>query len=85
MDAEFDCADYGPKNPVVFCHGLLGFDTVTVGPSIAPVQVAHWRGIRDALEANGIEVCVVVSAVFEYEISRDVRSSSRVCPPQARQ
>ncbi|KAI0080363.1 alpha/beta-hydrolase, partial [Panus rudis PR-1116 ss-1] len=47
-----------PKNPVVFCHGLLGFDTVTVGPSIAPVQVSHWRGIKDALEANGVEVLV---------------------------
>ncbi|KAI0328176.1 alpha/beta-hydrolase [Cubamyces sp. BRFM 1775] len=46
------------KNPVVFCHGLLGFDTVTLGPSIAPLQVTHWRGIRDALEANGVEVLI---------------------------
>ena len=34
----------------------MGFDTVQLGPSIAPLQVQHWRGIRDALEANGIEV-----------------------------
>lgn len=47
-----------PKNPVVFCHGLLGFDTVTLGPSIAPLSVAHWRGIKDALEANGTEVLI---------------------------
>ncbi|KAF7799305.1 hypothetical protein EIP86_010537 [Pleurotus ostreatoroseus] len=47
-----------PKHPVVFCHGLLGFDTVTLGPSIAPLQVAHWRGIKDALEANGTEVLI---------------------------
>ncbi|KAJ8474508.1 hypothetical protein ONZ51_g7173 [Trametes cubensis] len=46
------------KNPLVFCHGLLGFDTVTLGPSIAPLQVTHWRGIRDALEANGAEVLI---------------------------
>ncbi|KAI0673363.1 alpha/beta-hydrolase [Trametes maxima] len=46
------------KNPVVFCHGLLGFDTVTLGPSIAPLQVTHWRGIRNALEANGVEVLI---------------------------
>ncbi|KAI8990493.1 alpha/beta-hydrolase [Trametes punicea] len=46
------------KNPLVFCHGLLGFDTVTLGPSIAPLQVTHWRGIRDALEANGVEVLI---------------------------
>ena len=48
--------DVATKNPLVFCHGLLGFDTVTLGPQIAPLQVQHWRGIRDALEANGIEV-----------------------------
>lgn len=51
--------DVSPKNPVVFCHGLLGFDTVKVGLSIAPVNVSHWRGIKDALEANGVEVCVL--------------------------
>jgi len=47
-----------PKNPVVFCHGLLGFDTVTLGLAIAPLQVTHWRGIKDALEANGTEVLI---------------------------
>ena len=50
--------DATPSNPVVFCHGLLGFDTVTVGPSIAPVEVSHWRGIIDALRANGVEVLI---------------------------
>ncbi|KAM5530320.1 hypothetical protein V8D89_016021 [Ganoderma adspersum] len=45
-----------PKNPIVFCHGLMGFDTVTFGPAIAPLQIQHWRGIRDALEMNGTEV-----------------------------
>ncbi|KAG0704366.1 Alpha/Beta hydrolase protein [Suillus ampliporus] len=47
-----------PKAPVVFCHGLLGFDTVTVGPSLAPLQVAHWRGIKEALETNDCEVLI---------------------------
>ena len=50
--------DLAPKNPVVFCHGLLGFDNVTIGPAIAPVSVAHWRGIKEVLEARGIEVLV---------------------------
>jgi triacylglycerol lipase len=50
--------DRSPKNPIVFCHGLLGFDTVSIGPSIAPVQVTHWRGIKEVLEANGIEVLI---------------------------
>ncbi|KAH7930541.1 alpha/beta-hydrolase [Leucogyrophana mollusca] len=47
-----------PKNPIVFCHGLLGFDSVTIGPSIAPMQVTHWRGIKEVLEANDTEVLI---------------------------
>ncbi|KAL5533990.1 hypothetical protein ACEPAG_450 [Sanghuangporus baumii] len=47
-----------PKHPVVFCHGLLGFDNVKIGPSIAPMNVSHWRGIKEVLEARGIEVLV---------------------------
>jgi triacylglycerol lipase len=50
--------DRAPQHPVVFCHGLLGFDTVSLGPAIAPLQVSHWRGIREALEANGARVLV---------------------------
>lgn len=47
-----------PNNPVIFCHGLLGFDSVTIGPAIAPLQVAHWRGIKEVLEQNGAEVLI---------------------------
>jgi triacylglycerol lipase len=43
---------------VVFCHGLLGFDSVKIGPSIAPFEVTHWRGIKEVLEANGTEVLI---------------------------
>ncbi|KAJ2925624.1 hypothetical protein H1R20_g11470, partial [Candolleomyces eurysporus] len=46
------------KNPVVFCHGLLGFDSVTIGPAIAPLEVTHWRGIKEVLEENGNEVLI---------------------------
>ncbi|KAF7310757.1 hypothetical protein HMN09_00618700 [Mycena chlorophos] len=46
------------KNPVVFCHGLLGFDSVSIGPSIAPMQISHWWGIREVLESNGTEVLI---------------------------
>ncbi|GHJ89783.1 hypothetical protein NliqN6_6185 [Naganishia liquefaciens] len=46
-----------PKNPLVFCHGLLGFDYL--GPaSLPPLQISHWRGIREVLEANGCEVMI---------------------------
>ncbi|KAI0257059.1 Alpha/Beta hydrolase protein [Lactifluus subvellereus] len=44
------------KHPIVFCHGLLGFDSVTIGPAIAPLEVTHWRGIREVLQANGNQV-----------------------------
>jgi hypothetical protein len=50
--------DRAPKHPIVFCHGLLGFDSVSIGPAIAPVQVTHWRGIKEVLEANGVEVLI---------------------------
>lgn len=46
------------KNPIVFCHGLLGFDSVKIGPAIAPVEVTHWRGIKEVLEENGNEVLI---------------------------
>ncbi|KAI6136458.1 Alpha/Beta hydrolase protein [Pisolithus sp. B1] len=47
-----------PKAPVVFCHGLLGFDSVTIGPAIAPLQVSYWRGIKEVLQDNGCEVLI---------------------------
>ena len=48
--------DLSPEHPIVFCHGLLGFDSVTIGPAIAPLEVTHWRGIKEVLQANGTEV-----------------------------
>lgn len=56
--SPYSFTDRSTKNPVVFCHGLLGFDSVTIGPAIAPVQVTHWRGIKEVLEANGTEVLI---------------------------
>ncbi|KAI0080365.1 alpha/beta-hydrolase, partial [Panus rudis PR-1116 ss-1] len=47
-----------PRNPLVFCHGLMGFDTISIGPSSMAMQISHWPGIKDALEANGIEVLI---------------------------
>ncbi|KAK4685601.1 triacylglycerol lipase, partial [Tremellales sp. Uapishka_1] len=46
-----------PKHPVVFCHGLLGFDYL--GPASLPtLQISHWRGIREVLESNGTDVLI---------------------------
>ena len=50
--------DLSPKNPVVFCHGLLGFDSVSIGPAIAPLEVTHWRGIKEVLQFNGVDVLI---------------------------
>ncbi|KAG8970710.1 hypothetical protein FRC03_004092 [Tulasnella sp. 419] len=47
-----------PKNPVVFCHGLLGFDSISLGPSIAPFQISHWKGIKEVMQSNGVEVLI---------------------------
>jgi triacylglycerol lipase len=47
-----------PAHPVVFCHGLLGFDSVTIGPAIAPLEVSHWRGIASVLQHHGVQVLI---------------------------
>ena len=70
-----DCA---PKNPMVFCHGLLGFDSVQIGPSIAPMSVSHWRGIREVLEARGIEVLVTRVRATSSPIERAKVLEARV-------
>ncbi len=44
-----------PKLPVCFSHGLFGFDQLTLMPSLT---ISYWRGVVEALEANGCEVLV---------------------------
>ncbi|MCJ1272911.1 hypothetical protein MMC21_000700 [Puttea exsequens] len=44
-----------PKNPIVLAHGLLGFDELRLVGKLLP-GVHYWRGITEALTANGIEV-----------------------------
>jgi triacylglycerol lipase len=44
-----------PKNPIVLAHGLFGFDELHLfGKHLAGLQ--YWRGIREALRKNNIEV-----------------------------
>ncbi|KAI6118988.1 Alpha/Beta hydrolase protein [Pisolithus croceorrhizus] len=59
-----------PKAPVVFCHGLLGFDSVTIGPAIAPLQVSHWRGIKEVLQDNGCEVLITCVPATSSPVDR---------------
>ncbi|KAI1081053.1 putative triacylglycerol lipase [Whalleya microplaca] len=44
-----------PKHPIVLAHGLLGFAELQVAGGWFP-PIHYWRGIKDALRANGIEV-----------------------------
>jgi len=46
-----------PKHPIVLAHGLLGFDELQIAPRFFP-PVHYWRGITDAMRANGIEVII---------------------------
>ncbi|KAE8204186.1 hypothetical protein A4X06_0g1399 [Tilletia controversa] len=46
-----------PTLPVVFCHGLFGFDVL--GPrSVPALTINYWRGIIQILQSNGTEVLV---------------------------
>ncbi|GAA5885020.1 hypothetical protein JCM16303_006521 [Sporobolomyces ruberrimus] len=49
-----------PKLPVVFCHGLFGFDHLNLVPtSVNPkLQFSYWVGVQEALEAMGVEVLI---------------------------
>jgi triacylglycerol lipase len=44
-----------PKYPIVLAHGLLGFDELRLAGKFLP-SVQYWRGIKEALNTNGIEV-----------------------------
>lgn len=44
-----------PKYPVVLAHGLLGFAELKLAGSYFP-SIHYWRGIKEALTAQGVEV-----------------------------
>ena len=31
---------------------------IQLGPAMAPLQISHWRGIKEVLEENGVEVLI---------------------------
>ncbi|KAI5855009.1 alpha/beta-hydrolase [Durotheca rogersii] len=47
-----------PRDPVVLAHGLMGFAEVRVAGGFLPT-IQYWRGIADALKANGVKVITV--------------------------
>lgn len=72
VPADFGNRSATPKNPIVLAHGLLGFDELHIAGSWFP-GIQYWRGITDALRANGIEVItasVPASASIEQRAER---------------
>jgi triacylglycerol lipase len=49
-----------PKNPIVLAHGLLGFEELNIVPKQIMGGIRYWRGITDALAAQGVEVITAV-------------------------
>ncbi|KAF9950086.1 hypothetical protein BGZ72_008179 [Mortierella alpina] len=46
-----------PRNPIVLCHGLFGFDKM--GPETIPhLQIHYWSGVQKALTKLGAKVVV---------------------------
>ncbi|KAF9427488.1 hypothetical protein BGZ76_002324 [Entomortierella beljakovae] len=48
---------FAPRQPIVLCHGLFGFDKM--GPDAIPhLQIHYWKGIHKALTKLGAKVIV---------------------------
>jgi triacylglycerol lipase len=71
-----------PKYPIVLAHGLLGFDELRLAGKFLP-GVQYWRGIKEALNANNIEVittAVPASASIEQRavaLMKDIKTKAR--------
>lgn len=71
-----------PKYPIVLAHGLLGFDELRLAGKFLP-RVQYWRGIKEALNTNGIEVittAVPASASIEQRgiaLLRDIKAKAQ--------
>ena len=70
-----------PQHPIVLAHGLLGFDELRLAGKLLP-GLHYWRGITEALRANGIEVIITsVPASGSIEnraarLSRDIEAKA---------
>ncbi|KAI1502620.1 triacylglycerol lipase [Biscogniauxia marginata] len=71
-----------PKHPIVLAHGLLGFSELQVAGGWLPA-VHYWRGITDALVANGVHVikaAVPPSASIEQraeKLAQDINAGAQ--------
>jgi len=46
-----------PKHAIVLAHGLFGFEEIRLAGRFLP-GIHYWRGIREALAQNGVEVII---------------------------
>ncbi|GAA5933651.1 hypothetical protein JCM3775_003762 [Rhodotorula graminis] len=46
-----------PRLPLVFCHGLFGFDSIGLA-GVKPLSFSYWIGVEEALVAMGAEVMI---------------------------
>ncbi|GAA5847661.1 hypothetical protein JCM9279_004972 [Rhodotorula babjevae] len=46
-----------PRLPLVFCHGLFGFDSIGLA-GVKPLSFSYWIGVEEALQAMGAEVMI---------------------------
>jgi triacylglycerol lipase len=71
-----------PQHPIVLAHGLLGFDELRLAGKLLP-SIQYWRGIKEALNANGVEVittAVGASSSIEQraaELLRQIQTKAR--------
>ncbi|ERF68807.1 hypothetical protein EPUS_06251 [Endocarpon pusillum Z07020] len=71
-----------PKYPIVLAHGLLGFDELRLAGKFLP-GVQYWRGIKEGLNANNIEVittAVPSSGSIEQRavaLMKDIKAKAR--------
>ncbi|KAL9115922.1 MAG: hypothetical protein Q9227_000290 [Pyrenula ochraceoflavens] len=70
-----------PKHPIILAHGLLGFDELRVAGAFLP-GIQYWRGVREAMETNGIKVVVATvppSGSIEeraFELAKDINDGA---------
>ncbi|KAK6340465.1 hypothetical protein TWF730_002216 [Orbilia blumenaviensis] len=60
-----------PKNPMVLSHGLFGFDTLQLLPWSFVPPLRYWKGINEALRANGCQV-IVTTGIISFGLPSSV-------------
>ncbi|OIW29113.1 alpha/beta-hydrolase [Coniochaeta ligniaria NRRL 30616] len=74
-----------PRYPIVLAHGLLGFAELKLAANYLP-PIHYWRGIKEALSAQGCEVItatVPASGTIEHRAAKLGEDIARQCGGKA--